>query len=188
MINFPFFLYTECDLGKSIREREDTVQQVTKQEEILKYIAKRYEKLKTLLERKDQSRTRRKNTSTTLETITNGKSVTRYRSREETRNVIVFIHGGEDRTLFCAWDFLSTNTPKETMKNLIGKYKRGKYMEGIVRQTVNPIVKPKRKFSFTSCSFEVAIIMFCPVENLIRFVKPSHLFLILIKRYGCQNM
>ena len=134
-------------MNKSIREREDTVQQVTKQEEILTEISKQYEKLKTLLDRKDQCRTRRANTRTTLETITNGKSATRYRRREETKNVLEFIHGGEDGALFGAWDFLSANAPKETMENLIGKYKRGKYMEGIVRQTVKELTQTNSSLS-----------------------------------------
>ena len=134
-------------MNKSIREREDTVQQVTKQEEILTEISKQYEKLKTLLDRKDQCRTRRANTRTTLETITNGKSATRYRRREETKNVLEFIHGGEDGALFGAWDFLSANAPKETMENLIGKYRRGKYVEGIVIQTVKELTQTNSSLS-----------------------------------------
>ncbi len=34
------------------------------------------------------------------------------------------------------WDFASGNAPKEITDNLISRYKRGKYVEGIVRQTV----------------------------------------------------
>ena len=123
-------------MEKLVSEREATADKLKVEEEKLDEVSKQYQKLKTLLQQKQQSRTRRENTSTTLETITNAKSGTRYRRRDETKNVLEFIHGGEDGALFGAWDFLSGNAPKEMMEDLISRYKRGKYVEGIVRQTV----------------------------------------------------
>ena len=42
-----------------------------------------------------------------------------------------YIHGGEEASLLGAWDLIAANAQKELMDNLIGKYKRGKYLEGI---------------------------------------------------------
>jgi hypothetical protein len=38
--------------------------------------------------------------------------------------------------VFGAWDFVSANAKKETMDDLIGGYKRGKYLQGVVSQAI----------------------------------------------------
>ena len=131
-------LFTECDLEKYITEKEVAEQKVVKQQQKLSKINKQYDKLKTLFERKDQSRTCRENTRTTHEIITNNKSGTR---REETKNVLEFIHGGEEGTLYGAWDFLSSTASKTMMENLVAKYNRGRYLEGIVKKTVKELTE-----------------------------------------------
>ncbi len=97
--------------------------------------------MKTLLDQKGYARTRRENTSTTLETITNTDSSTRYRRRKETKNVLEYIHGGEEGALLGAWDFVAANMKKEMMDNLIGKYKRGKYLESIIGEAMKEFNK-----------------------------------------------
>ena len=47
-----------------------------------------------------------------------------------------YIHGGEEGSLIGAWDYLAANAPKELMDDLIGKYKRGKYLEGIAAEVM----------------------------------------------------
>ena len=97
----------------------------------LEEINKKYEKLKVLLEQKGYARTRRQNTSTTYEMINNRNSSTRFRRKEETRNILQFIHGGEEGSLYGAWDYLTSHASTELMDKLISGYKRGKYLQGI---------------------------------------------------------
>ena len=70
-----------------------------------------------------------------MDTISNPNSGVRYRRRGETKNVLEFIDGGENGALLGAWDFVSGEGPKAMMENLIGNYRRGKYVEGIVRNS-----------------------------------------------------
>ena len=67
------------------------------------------------------------------------------------QSVLQYVHGGEDGAIFDAWDFLSANAMKISLvninKDLIGKYKRGKYIEGIVRQTVQEFIKSSNSLS-----------------------------------------
>ena len=112
-----------------VSEREQTAEKLSVEEQKIKEISKQYEKLKTLLDQKTQSRTRRLNTSTNLDTINNPNSGVRYRRRGETKNVLEFIHGGENGALLGAWDFVSAEAPKAMMENLIGNYRRGKYVD-----------------------------------------------------------
>ena len=57
-----------------VSEREKTAEKLSVEEQKFKEISKQYEKLKTLLDQKTQSRTRRLNTSTTMDTISNPNS------------------------------------------------------------------------------------------------------------------
>lgn len=130
-----------------VSEREETAEKLSVEEQKFKEISKQYEKLKTLLDQKTQSRTRRLNTSTTMDTISNPNSGVHYRRRGETKNVQEFIHGGENGALLGAWDFVSGEAPKAMMENLIGNYRRGKHVGDIVRKTVKDYTQSKSKLS-----------------------------------------
>ena len=78
------------------------------------------------------SRSRRKNTPTTTETISSTLSSTRYRRRQESNNVLEYIHGGEEGAVLGAWDVVSSGASPELMKTLIGNYKRGKFLQNVV--------------------------------------------------------
>ena len=66
----------------------------------------------------------------------------RYRRWQETKNALEYIHGGEEGALLGAWDFLTTNVSEKMMNTFIGKYKRGKYIEGVISQAMkNPLHK-----------------------------------------------
>ena len=93
-------------------DEEKLAQKICVQEQKLDEITVWYEKLKALLQQKQQSRTRRENTCTTLDTITSPNSGTRHCRRDETKNVLEYIHGGENAALLGAWDFVSANAPK----------------------------------------------------------------------------
>ena len=86
-------------------------------EEKFSHLTKAYEKLKLLIEQKEYSRARRKNTATTFETILNPHSSTKYRRRQETKNILEFIHGGEEGSLYGAWDHVVSNTSKPLMES-----------------------------------------------------------------------
>ena len=130
------YFLTENELNTSIEEKEANKRELAEQQEKLNEITSQYEKLKTLLDQKGYSRTRRENTRTTLEHITSRTSSLRFRRRKETKNVLEYIHGGEEGSLIGAWDYLAANAPKELMDDLIGKYKRGKYLEGIAAEVM----------------------------------------------------
>jgi hypothetical protein len=114
---------TENELNTSIEEKEANERELAEQQGKLDEIASQYEKLKTLLDQKGYSRARRENTRRTPEHITSRTSSFRYRRHQETKNVLEYIHGGEEASLLGAWDLIAANAPKELMDNLIGKYK-----------------------------------------------------------------
>ena len=94
-------------------------------------INRKYEKLKVLLEQRGYARTRTQNLETTFEMINNRTSTTRFRRKLETKNILQFIHGGEEGSLYGAWDYLRSHASSELMDKLISGYKRGKYLQGV---------------------------------------------------------
>ncbi|CAH3165099.1 unnamed protein product, partial [Pocillopora meandrina] len=95
------------------REKETLDKEISEAEETLRELKEAYEKVKKLLEQKDYSRSRRSAASTSYEMINDYKSSTRYRRREETKNILEFIHGGFEASLYGAWDFW---LPMQVMK------------------------------------------------------------------------
>lgn len=67
----------------------------------------------------------------------------RYRRRHETKNVLEYIHGGEEGALLGAWDFVAANAKKEMMDTLFVKYRRGKYLEGVVNDAMKEYSQSK---------------------------------------------
>ena len=116
-------------------EKEDVEKHISAKKEKLKEVSDQYDKLRTLLSQKGYSRTRRQNTSTTLSTITDSQSSVRYRRRQETKDVLEYIHGGKG-AIFGAWDFATANASKDTMDTLLAKYKRGKYLESVLSKAM----------------------------------------------------
>jgi len=90
-----------------------------------------YNKLRILLEQKQQSRSRRNNAPTTFETINTFNSSMRYRRRNETKDILEFIHGGLDGAIYGAWDFIASVVSSSVLDKLISTYKRGKYLQGV---------------------------------------------------------
>jgi hypothetical protein len=58
------------------------------------------------MDQKGYARTRRKNTKTTINMISDCCSSVRHRRRQETKNVLEYIHGGKDAAVLGAWDFV----------------------------------------------------------------------------------
>jgi len=89
-----------------------------------------------MLGQTEQAKSKRLHNPTTYEMVTNTKSSTRYRRRQETRDVLEYVHGGDDGAVYGAWDFATSSASKETMDKLIGGYKRGKYLQGVFGKAI----------------------------------------------------
>ena len=126
----------EGELERLQRSVEEKTLQVQQQEEKVKELNEQYHKFKSLLEQKGFSVSRRQNTTTTYEMVTNVNSSTRYRRRHETKNVLEFIHGGKEGSLYGAWDYVSSTADNQTMDKLISGLKRGKYIQGLFHKTM----------------------------------------------------
>ena len=50
--------------------------------------------------------------------------------------MLEYIHGGEDRAIFGAWDLIVAHALNETMDKLIASYKRGKYLQGVFGKAI----------------------------------------------------
>lgn len=149
----------------------------------LKELTEAYEKVRKLLEQKGYSRRRRGFESTSFEMINDYRSSTRYRKREESRNILQFIHGGTEPLLYGAWDFLSANASNEIMSKLISTYKRGKFLQGIFGKAVSDYHKSEDAIKQ---SLALKYQSFYPEESIILYVKHKIHFLVQIKRSGCH--
>jgi len=132
---------SETALQESRQSKQLLDGEIAEQEERLKELTEAYEKLRKLLEQKEYSRRRRTNASTTYEMINDYKSSTRYRRREETKNMLEFIHGGSEPSLYGAWDFLSSNASEEIISKLMSSYKRGRFIQGIFGKAISEYQK-----------------------------------------------
>jgi hypothetical protein len=74
---------------------------------------------------------------TNIYMINDCQSSVKCRRREETSNVLGYIHGGKEPAVVGAWDFLTAHGSKENLDILIGKYRRGKYLQSIVNKVMN---------------------------------------------------
>ena len=126
----------EGELERLERSVEEKTVQVQQQEEKVNELSEQYKKFKSLLEQKGFSVSRRQNTSTTYEMVTNFNSSTRYRRRHETKNVLEFIHGEIEGSLYGAWDYVSSTADNQTMDKLILGLKWGKYIQGLFDKTM----------------------------------------------------
>ncbi|KXJ13530.1 hypothetical protein AC249_AIPGENE25365 [Exaiptasia diaphana] len=90
-----------------------------------------YNKRKSLFDQKQQSKARRLNLPTNLEMINTFSSSTRYRRRQETKDMLEFIHGGQEASIYGAWDYLSSVVSPDLLDKLISNYKRGTYLQGM---------------------------------------------------------
>ena len=90
-------------------QQEQLTKEMEEKQKGLDEINRKYEKLKVLLEQRGYARTRRQNVETSFEMINNRTSTTRVRRKLETKNILQFIHGGEEGSLYGAWDYLRSH-------------------------------------------------------------------------------
>ena len=83
-------------------QQEQLTKEMEEKQKGLDEINRKYEKLKVLLEQRGYARTRRQNVETSFEMINNRTSTTKVRRKLETKNILQFIHGGEEGSLYGA--------------------------------------------------------------------------------------
>ena len=83
-------------------QQEQLTKEMEEKQKGLDEINRKYEKLKVLLEQRGYAGTRRQNVETSFEMINNRTSTTRVRRKLETKNILQFIHGGEEGSLYGA--------------------------------------------------------------------------------------
>ena len=122
-------LAVQDDVDKTIETLAQLQKNKTEQENELEELTECYKKLSVMLEQKGYSRKRRENTSTTWETINSSKCSARHRRRTESKNILEYVHGGEQGSLYGAWDFLQSHCGSDLMEKFILSFKRGKFLE-----------------------------------------------------------
>ena len=93
------------------------------------------------MEQKGFARKRRENAPTTETMINSSTSSTRYRRKEETKNILEYIHGGKESSLYGAWDYLKSHASTTLIEKLIVSYKRGKFIETVYGKFSNILSK-----------------------------------------------
>ena len=57
------------------------------------------------------------------------QAATHYRRRNETKNILQYIHGGSEGAVYGAWDFLTNSTSYKELERFLLKFKKGKFIE-----------------------------------------------------------
>ena len=96
-----------------------------------------YQKLKVLLQQKGYARKRRENIPTDEKMIGSRCSSTRFRRREETKNVLEYIHGGENASVYGCWDYLCSIASVEKIEQLVMSFKRGRFIETVINNVTS---------------------------------------------------
>lgn len=89
-----------------------------------------------MLGQMQQARSTHTQNATTFDMISDVKSSARYRRQQESKDMLEYIHGGEEGAILGAWDLIAAHATKETMDKLIASYKIGKYLQGVFGKAV----------------------------------------------------
>ena len=95
------------------------------QQDSLEALKKEFSRFKLMLGQTQQARSKCAQNATFFDMITDIKSSTPYRQQQESKDVLEYIHGGEEGAMFDAWDLIAAYASK-TMDKLITSYQRGK--------------------------------------------------------------
>ena len=110
-------------------------------EEKLQALKSQYDRFKCILAQTQQARSMRVKNPTTYEMISDTTNSTRYRRRQETKDVLEYIHGSEIGAIYKAWDIIGKYVVDETIKELFTSYRQGKYLEGIFGKSITEFNK-----------------------------------------------
>lgn len=168
-------------LDKLLADKKAEVEETEKKLQVLKA---QYDKFKVMLSQTQNARSKRLKNPTTFESISNTNNSTRYRRRQETKDILVYIHGSEEGAVWGAWDFIAAHASQEIINKLVSSYRRGKYLEGIFGKSI-------KDFNTSQDALKQAVALkyqtTCLEENSVLFVRPRPLYTMLIKKYGCQG-
>lgn len=89
-----------------------------------------------MLGQTQKARSKRAQNATTFDMISDVKSSAWYRRRQESKDILEYIHGGEEGAILGAWHLIAAYATKETIHKLIASYKRGKYLQGVFGKAV----------------------------------------------------
>lgn len=89
-----------------------------------------------MLGQTQKARSKRAQNATTFDMISDVKSSAWYRRRQENKDILEYIHGGEEGAILGAWHLIAAYATKETIHKLIASYKRGKYLQGVFGKAV----------------------------------------------------
>ena len=109
---------------------KDAKEKAKKHEDDLELLKKEYNRFKLMLGQTQQGRSKRTQNATTFEIISDFKSSTRYIRRQETKEMLEYIHGGDEGALYGAWDFLASFASKEIIELQTGEVPTGSVWKG----------------------------------------------------------
>ena len=89
-----------------------------------------FERVKLILTPTSRGRLLREKNPTSEEMI--GKTCsTRYKRQEETKDLLEYVHGGSDGSIFGAWDYIRRYATEEQLESFVVSFKKGKFVERI---------------------------------------------------------
>ena len=85
-----------------------------------------------MIEQNLGSRTKRRSNPTSLDMVLDTNSSTKYRRRCVSKEVMEFIHGGQEGAMFGAWDLLLSIGSSSQIEQLICNLKKANFYRGIL--------------------------------------------------------
>ena len=110
------------EVQSTFNSLEETKNKLDSEVNKLDEVKKQYQKLKCMLEQKQYARTKREQNPTTFDSIQNSSNSVRYQRREETKNILGYIHGGLSGALCGAWDLILGYADEATVEKFILSY------------------------------------------------------------------
>ena len=106
---------------------------------------------------------------------------TRYKRQEETKDLLEYVHGGSDGSIFGAWDYIRRYATEEQLESFVVSFKKGKFVErihGSFQILLEKVMQPSIKL------LPPNINCICRGENIHSYVAFKIKHLILKVAYG----
>ena len=108
-------------MSSQINEMSSQINEMSSQ---INEINEDYQKLKFIINPTSQGKTKRVKNPTTNEMVNDSSCSTRYVRRNETKDVLEYIHGGTDSVVFGSFDFLKKHASPEQMEEFLLVFKK----------------------------------------------------------------
>ena len=95
--------------------------EIEESKEKLQALKSQYDRFKSILGQTQQARSMRVKNPTTYEMISDRTNSTRYHRRQETKDVLEYIHGSEIGAIYGAWDIIAKYASDEIIKKLTNR-------------------------------------------------------------------